>query len=204
MGLRIYGIAKSRTFRVLWAATELTIPYEHVEIGFADGSNKTPEYLAINPLGRVPAIEDDGLRLVESMAITLYLARKYGQKTIWPDTIEGEGQAFQWSFFGVTELEAHVNAWGYHTMVLAPEARDPAKAAAALEALKKPLAVLDQHLATRAFLLGEKFTVADLNLASVLYRALSMDLGAVPNVKRWLDRCYARDAARAARALREA
>jgi len=204
MSLRIYGVAKSRTFRVLWAATELTLPYEHVEISHTDGSNKTPEYLAINPLGRIPAMVDGGLKLVESMAITLYLARKYGAKTLWPQTIEGEGQAFMWSFFAVTELEANVNTWGYNTVVLAPELRDPARAKAAEEALQRPFKVLEDHLFTRAFLLGDHFSVADLNVASTLYRALAMNLAAFPSLKRWLERCYEREAARAVRALREA
>lgn len=73
--LKIYGILMSRAFRVLWMANELELDYENVPIHFADSSSKTPEYLAINPNGKIPAIEDGGLKLWESMAINLYLAK---------------------------------------------------------------------------------------------------------------------------------
>src|SRR5260370_13656850 len=83
-------------------ANELGLEYEHVPVHFGDGSAKTTEYLAVNPNGRIPAIDDDGLKLWESMAINLYLAKKH-DGALWPKTIEEEAQARQWSFWAITE-----------------------------------------------------------------------------------------------------
>jgi glutathione S-transferase len=101
--LRIYGIARTRAFRVLWIAKELDLDYEHLplEIGAA-GAGK-PDYLAINPNGRLPAIDDGGFVLWESLAITLYLAKKHGR--LYPRTLEGESKAWQWSLWSVQEVD---------------------------------------------------------------------------------------------------
>ena len=206
MTLRIYGIAASRAIRALWMAEELGIPYEHVPIHYRDdpdgpfGKNN-PGFRRANPLGRVPAIDDDGFGLSESMAINLYLARKHG-KGLWPATIEGEGLAFQWSFFAVTEIDPAINEWARHAIVLPEAERDPKVASAALEKLQRPLAVVDAALAQRPWLAGEAFTVADLNLAAAMFRARRMDHAARPNLARWLADCFARPAARRAWAMR--
>ncbi|HEU0216841.1 MAG TPA: glutathione S-transferase N-terminal domain-containing protein, partial [Stellaceae bacterium] len=76
--VKIYGVPRSRAFRTLWLAKELGLDYENVMIDFADGGTRQPAYLAINPNGHVPAIDDNGFVLWESMAINLYLAKKYG------------------------------------------------------------------------------------------------------------------------------
>ena len=206
MTLRIYGIAASRAIRALWMAEELGLAYEHVPIHYRDdpdgplGKNN-PQFRRANPLGRVPAIDDDGYTLWESMAINLYLARKHG-KGLWPATVEGEGLAFQWSFFAVTEIDPAINEWARHAIVLPDAERDPAVAAAALEKLQRPLAVIDAALAHRPYLAGGAFTVADLNLASALFRARRMDHAARPNLARWLADCFSRPAARRAWAMR--
>ena len=206
MTLRIYGIAASRAIRALWMAEELGLAYEHVPIHYRDdpdgplGKNN-PEFRRANPLGRVPAIDDDGYALWESMAINLYLARKHG-KGLWPATVEGEGLAFQWSFFAVTEVDPAINEWARHAIVLPEAERDPKVAAAALEKLQRPLALVDAALAHRPYLAGGAFTVADLNLAGALFRARRMDHAARPNLARWLADCFSRPAARRAWAMR--
>lgn len=201
MSLSIYGVAQSRAFRTLWMAQELGIPYEHVPVGFADGGCKQPSFLAINPNGRVPAIKDGGFALWESLAINLYLAKRYGG-ALYPTAIEDEAKAWQWSFWAMGEVEQPLGMWAYNTIVLPEEKRDAAKAAEGLRQLQAPLGVLEGALAGRAYLLGERFTVADLNLAAVMLRALRLDLSAYPNVKGWLERCTARPAAVAAIKLR--
>lgn len=77
MSLKIYGVARSRTFRTLWMAKELGLDYEHLTVDFATGETRTPAHLALNPNGHIPVIDDDGFVLWESMAINLYLAKKY-------------------------------------------------------------------------------------------------------------------------------
>lgn len=196
-GLQIYGIAASRTFRTLWMALELGLDLEQVPVGFGEDGVKSPSFLAINPNGRVPAIREGGFVLWESMAINLYLAKKYDHG-LYPRDLEDEARCWQWSFWTVTEIEQLTIVWASNCFVLPEEKRDAAKAADALTQLQRPLRVLDKALAESLFLLGPDFTVADLNLASAMFRALRMDLSAHPNVKIWLDRCYARPAAIAA------
>lgn len=206
MTLRIYGIAASRAIRALWMAEELGIAYEHVPIHYRDdpdgplGKN-APAFRRANPMGRVPAIDDDGLALSESMAINLYLARKHG-KGMWPATLEGEAAAFQWSFFAVTEVDPLMVEWASHAFVLPEDRRDPARAAAALEKAALPLGVVDRALSGRPFLTGASFNVADLNLAAAMFRARRMDHASRPGLARWLDACFSRPAARRAWAMR--
>jgi glutathione S-transferase len=206
MTLRIYGTPASRTLRVLWLVEELGIPYENVAIHYRDDPDgplgrNNPEFRRVAPLGRIPAIDDDGFPLFESMAINLYLARKHGHG-LWPGTLEGEALALQWSFFAVTEVDLLMVQWASHSFVLPEGKRDAAKAAEALEKLAKPLDVLESALARSPFLAGDAFTVADLNLAGAMYRARRMDLAARPNVARWIAACFGRPAAKRALAMR--
>ena len=206
MTLKIYGIAASRAIRALWMAEELGLAYEHVPIHYRDdpdgplGKNN-PDFRRANPLGRVPAIDDGGFALWESMAINLYLARKH-DRGLWPATVEGEGLAFQWSFFAVTEIDPDINTWAANAIVLPEDKRDPAKAQAALERLQRPLAVVDAALAHRPYLAGGAFSVAALNPAAALFRARRVDHAARPTLARWLGDCFARPAARRAWAMR--
>ena len=196
-----HGHGSPYSWRVWLALEHLGVPYELKVISFSDKDQLKPEFVAINPRHQVPTIVDDGYALWESMAINLYLARKHG-KGLWPATVEGEGLAFQWSFFAVTEIDPTINEWARHRIVLPEAERDPKVAAAALEKLQRPLAVVDAALAHRPYLAGGAFTVADLNLAAALFRARRMDHAARPNLARWLADCFSRPAARRAWAMR--
>jgi glutathione S-transferase len=194
--LKIYGIPASRTFRVLWCANELGLDYELVPTNFADGTSKTAEYLAINPNGKIPAIVDGELELWESMAINCYLARKQGGE-LWPKTPEGEAKLLQWSFWVVTMIEAPLLTVLLQDFVLPPGARDATARDAAEQELQAPLQVLDDALAPTGYLIGRSFSLADLNVASVLSwsRVTRLDLSAFPNVARWFQAAMARPAA---------
>ncbi len=204
MTLRIYGAARSRAFRVLWVAEELGLAYEHVPVEIAQAS-QDPTYLEVNPNGRIPAIDDDGFRLFESLAITQYLVRKHGGP-LQPASLQDEARLWQWSLWGANEIEIPLIMLTFHTKVLPEAQRDAKIAADGAAKLPRPMAVLDAHLAQREHLLGGGFTVADLNVASLLYTAWynKVDLGRWPNVQRWLERVFARPAALRARKLREA
>jgi glutathione S-transferase len=204
MSLRIYGIARTRAFRALWMAKELGLDYEHLPIEIGDAGARTPEFLAINPNGRLPVIVDDGFVLFESLAITLYLAKKHSDGVLYPGSLEGEARAWQWSLWAVTEVDRGVNIWSLHAVRLPEAERDAGKREEALKVLAAPFKVLDAAVGKQPYLLGDAFTVADLNVAAVISRAIDMDLRAVPDLKAWLFRCLERPAARAALALKTA
>ncbi len=133
--LRIYGIARTRAFRALWIAKELGLDYEHIPVEIGQAGARQPEYLAINPNGRLPAIDDGGFALWESLAITLYLAKKHGTGRLYPATLEGEAKAWQWSLWSVQEVDRGVNIWSLHAVRLPPADRDPQRLAEALKVL---------------------------------------------------------------------
>jgi glutathione S-transferase len=192
--IKLYGVPRSRTMRPLWMLEELGVPYENAKVSFV-GETRKPEFLRLNPNGHIPVLQDGDLVLWESMAINLYLARKY-DKGLWPKTVEGEGRAFQWSLWAMTELEEPVLTALVHRMFLPEAERDPKKADDAAERFKTPLGVLDAALAGRPHLLGDTFTVADLNVASVIAWAPlgGLDLSGARNVAQWVGRCTGRPA----------
>jgi glutathione S-transferase len=202
VSLRIYGIARTRAFRALWIAEELGLAYEHLPIEIGDAGAGSPEFRKINPNGRLPFIDDDGFVLFESLAITLYLARKHANGTLYPATLEGEAKALQWSFWAIAEVDRGVHIWSLHAVRLPPDERDAAKRDEALKVIAKPFGILDAAVARQPYLLGGAFTVADLNVAAVISRAIEMDLSAVPHLEDWLTRCLARPAAQKALALK--
>ena len=206
--LKIYGIPGSRAIRTLWLCRELGVPFEQVAVNFADPATKTPEFLAVNPSGKIPAIDDDGFALSESMAINFYLAKKH-KSPMLPGDLQGEARVLQWSFWVMTEVEKPL------LNVMLQRMKPPADPQAAqyfrernplnpelertsLETLEKPLTYLNAHLQGRDYLLGNAFTLADLNVASVMLWAprAKLDLSGKPNAKAWLDRCLARPAVR--------
>jgi len=200
--LRIYGIARTRAFRVLWIADEIGLDYEHLPIEIGDAGAGAPQFRKLNPNGRLPFIDDDGFVLFESLAITLYLAKKHSNGTLYPGSLENEAKTWQWSMWALNEVDRGVNIWSLHAIRLPEAERDGAKRDEALSVLLKPFRVLDAAVASQLYLLGDDFTVADLNVAAVISRAADMDLSAVPNLEAWLTRCLARPAAQKALALK--
>ncbi|MBX3026204.1 glutathione S-transferase family protein [bacterium] len=200
--ITLYGVPASRTFRPLWMLRELQLAFEHVPVNYADGGTRTAEFMKLNPNGHIPVLVDGSTVLWESMAINLYLARQYGAGTLWPASVADEGRAFQWSFWVMTEVEANLLQVLMHRRILPKDQRDAAVAAAGESKLAAPFGVLEGALRGRDYLLGAAFTVADLNVASVLsWAALAgIDLGRWPQLAAWLARCTDRPACRAARA----
>lgn len=203
MALKIYGVARSRAFRTLWMAKELGLDYEHVKIDFATGDTRTPGHLALNPNGHVPVIDDGGFILWESMAINLYLAKRHSAGGLYPSRLADEARAWQWSFWGMTEVERPVLTALFNRAILPEDKRDAAAADMAEKQLAQPLRVLDGALGASAHLLGDNFTVADLNVASILSwaRPAQIDMGPFPKAAEWLRICAERPATRAARQL---
>jgi glutathione S-transferase len=193
--IKLYGSVMSRAARSLWAAEETGIKYEQVPVAFGVETRK-PEYLKVNPNGHVPALDDNGTIVWESMAINLYLAEKYGKAPLWPSTVEGHGACYQWSLWGMTEVETPMIEVFQHRMMLPADQRDEKVALKGIETLKAPLKVLDEHLHKSEYLLGREFTIADLNVASVLTlaRFIQLDLSSTPTAHKWLQKCLERPA----------
>ncbi len=190
--MKLYGIPGSRALRSIWAIEEVGVDYELVPTHFL-GDSKKPDYLVLNPNGRIPTLVDGDLVLFESMAINLYLAKKYGGD-LWPKGEADQARAIQWSFWGMTELEPHLMAILLHRIMLPEEKRKAAVADAAARDIARPLDVLESHLADREYLLDGPFSIADLNVASVLSmaRMVGFDVSGWPKVATWLGRCTSR------------
>jgi glutathione S-transferase len=200
--LRIHGSARSRTQRTLWLLFELGIPYEHDDLLPRSPGTKTPEFLALNPNSRVPVIEDDGLVLSESMAINFYLAKKHNSP-LYPSDPRNEALALQWSFWETDRLDRTLANYLTHTTGLPEAERDKSIADAAWAEVEPAMNVLNGALSKTRWLAGADFSIADLNVAAALWRALAMDLGRWPAVNDWLTRCWDRPAGKRARAMRE-
>ena len=205
--LTIYGVYRSRASRNIWLANELGIPFKHVPVmqlyRLPDPAThgkvlhtKSPEFLKVNPNGHIPSIDDDGLVLHESLAINLYLARKHGGP-LAPANAAEDGQIAMWTLWAATEVEPQSIQ-----IVGSPTNPPPA----AVEALRAPFAVLDRALAATGWLVGGRFTVADINVAEVCRYAMPAKslFDAAPRVKAWLAQCHARPAFKAMMAKREA
>ena len=199
MTVKIYGPTASRASRALWIVNELGIPFEHVAVEMKDLKNA--EFLKINPNGKVPAMVDGEFKLFESMAINFYLASKYGRNGLFPVSLEDQALCYQWSFWGMTEVEKPLLTILIDQFMTPPDKRKPEAVADARNALPKPFAVLDGALKDREYLLGNSFTVADLNLAAICSWAkpIKFDFGPFPNVGAWLDLCLSRPAWKASR-----
>ena len=207
----IYGVYRSRASRNYWLLEELGIPFKSVPViqkgrvakpdaPDAPLHSRSPAFLEINPNGHIPSMDDEGLILQESLAINLYLAKKHGGP-LAPASMAEDGQMTMWSLWAVTEVEGHA------LKVMQNRTGNPPLAADGVEALRAPFAVLDKHLAVNGgWLVGQRFTVADINLAEcVRYAQVATELfDAAPNVKAWLAACHARSAFKAMWAKRDA
>ena len=190
----LYGTSGSRALRSLWGIEETGIAYTHVPVGYGADS-KAPGYLAVNPNGRIPALVDGDLTLFESMAINLHLARRYGG-ALYPDNPADEARAWQWSVWGISEIEPLQMQIVVQRLFTPEDKRDPKVVERASRGLQRPLKVLDAALAGRDWLLGAQFSVADLNLAGVMHLMKNVGFGYAEHahVQRWADACFARPA----------
>jgi len=192
----LYGHPFSRAHRVMWMLQELGLAFDHVPTDFLKGGTRDPAFLAINPNGRVPAYEDEDGRFCESLSINLYLAKKHGGP-LAPHGLIEDALATQWSLWVAAEIEKPLLFTCANLQLFAEDLRRPDELAIGYKRLDRPWTVLEAHLADRAFLLGDRFTVADLNVASVMALGVScgVPMQAYPRMKAWLTTCLERPAA---------
>jgi glutathione S-transferase len=200
----LYGVSGSRAIRSIWMAEELAaeigFEYDHVPTHFVDES-KTPEYKAINPNGRVPALVDGDVTMFESLAINLYLSKKY-DSVLSPRDLREDGLATQWSIWALTEMESAMITMITRHPNIAMFPYDAEIEAEAIATLDQPLKVLDAHLANHEFLVADRFMIADLNVAAqmALMRFVDYDLDPYPHVKEWVNKAWSRPSLAAAQA----
>jgi glutathione S-transferase len=198
MTLKIYGIGASRAMRCMWLADELAIPFQQIELAWGESGTKSAAFKKINPMGEVPAIEDDGFVLWESLAINLYLAKKQGGP-LAPATLQEDALMTMWSFWAATAIEPRAIEVYYNRVFYPPAERNEAAVQASLKSLAEPLSVLDQRLAG-GHLVGGRFTVADLNVAAIVFylTAVPEALDPYPRVMSWFQAIAQRPAWKAA------
>ena len=187
--LRVWGRVNSiNVQKVLWALAEVGVPYERIDAGMAFGLNDTPAYKVMNPNGLVPTIDDPGYVLWESNAIVRYLAAKYAPGTLYPEDVAARFHAEQGMDWQATTFNAAITPLFLGLVRTPPEKRDPAAIEAARDRTDACIAILDAHLADRAWMGGERFTMADIPAAAGANRWYRMPLerASRPHVERWL------------------
>ena len=193
--LQLYGNPRSRAMRCLWMLEEMGEPYQLIEKSTRADDLQSAEYLRLNPNARIPTLVDGEVVLWESMAINLYLAQKHEgpMHCAGPEVL---GLAAQWSFWAVLEMEGLLLDLLLHRAVLPEFARDASYAERDELLLRKPLGVLNDALVGHEYLVGNSFTVADLNVASILVwgKMARLDMSTLSEATRWLDGCLARSA----------
>jgi glutathione S-transferase len=203
MSIVIYGSIGSRASRCLWTAEETGAAYEWISITTLDGSNRKPDYLAINPSGKIPAMTDGDVVLTESMAINQYIALNYGQGGVWPNDRASQARVLQWTFWSATEIEYYIGAIFPHLVMKSAADRDQALVERLLGEMMPKFVELENALAGKDYVLGA-FTLADINLSVQTFSIVDrfgLDLAQYPNVRAWTERCRDRPARRKIDAL---
>ncbi|KFL52500.1 glutathione S-transferase family protein [Burkholderia pyrrocinia] len=191
--MKLYGFAGTRSQRALWGLKELDADFEFVSVNLLAGEHKRPEFLRINPAGKVPVLVDGDRVIPESAAIVLYLADKYPEKALLPIDPALRAQAYRWVMFAVTELEQPLWRITRHTFLYPPEKRSPADIELAREDFATMAAILDKHLEGREFIVGDTLTVADCVTAYLIDWASECNLiEPFPQLRAYLERLYAR------------
>ncbi|MBY4721914.1 MULTISPECIES: glutathione S-transferase family protein [Burkholderia] len=191
--MKLYGFAGTRSQRALWGLKELDADFEFISVNLLRGEHKRPEFLRLNPAGKVPVLVDGDLVIPESAAIVLYLADKYPEKALLPVDPALRAEAYRWVMFAVTELEQPLWRITRHSFIYPPEKRSPADIELAREDFRTMAAILDKHLEGREFIVGDTLTVADCVTAYLIDWAGECNLiESFPQLRAYLERLYAR------------
>jgi glutathione S-transferase len=191
--MRLYEFAPTRSIRARWTLQELGVDFESVTVNLVIGEHRRPEFLKINPAGRVPVLVDDNLVLTESVAIVLYLAEKYPHKGLVPTDIKQRAQVNRWLLFAATELEQPLWRISRHTALYPEYLRLPAEVSLARQDFTDMVVVMEDHMQGRQFIVGNTVTVADLVCAYTLDWANEVRLlDGCPQLLGYIERMYAR------------
>ena len=200
--LTIHGRANSiNVQKALWAADECGLAYDRRDVGGAFGGNDQDWYLAMNPNGVIPTIDDDGYVVWESNAIVRYLAARYGTLGLYPADPQDRGRAERWMDWQISTIQTGMTTLFWGLIRTQPEQRDLAAIEAARLATASLWARLDQHLASNAYVAGASFTMGDIPVGCMAYRWLNLpfrrdDLPELAHLRAWYDRLATRPAYR--------
>jgi glutathione S-transferase len=194
--MKLYGFGPTRSLRALWGLKELDADFEFVPVNLLAGEHKRPDFLRLNPAGKVPVLVDGDLVIPESAAIVLYVADKYRDRGLLPNDLKARAQAYRWVMFAVTELEQPLWRITKHTALYPEDKRLPADIALAKEEFIAMATLLDRHLEGRQFIVGDGVTIADCVTAHLIDWANELKLiNGFPQLRGYFERMYARPTA---------
>jgi len=194
--MKLYGFGPTRSLRALWGLRELGVEFEFEPVNLMAGENRSPEFLALNPAGKLPVLVDGDSVITESAAIVLYLAEKYPEKGLLPKDLRERAQVYRWVMFAMTELEQPLWRMAKHTAILPEDKRLPQDVPLAREDFLAMADVLERHMDGRRFIVGDRMTAADCVTAYLMdWANFDHLIDGFPNLRAYLDRMYARPAA---------
>lgn len=196
--MKIYYAPNTRAVRIVWLCNELGLPYELERFKLGDPAMRAPDYLAVHPMGRVPALRDGDATLYESGAIVQYLLARYGEGRLAPDVASADYPAWlQWLHYAEGMIMPHVNIIVVETVLLPPERRNRVNVDRSTRQLTRMLGAVDGALDGRDFLAGA-FSAADIMCghACIVASRLGADLADKPRLRGYIDRLEARPALR--------
>lgn len=191
--MKLYEFAPTRSIRVRWTLQELAVPFEAVQVRLPLGENRTPEFLKLNPAGKLPVLVDGDLVLTESVAIVLYLAEKFPEQRLLPTTLRERAEAHRWLLFAATELEQPLWRIARNEFVYPEAQRVAADVPNARREAQAAASIVDDHLRGREFMVGERVSVVDFVTAYTLDWAETAGcLQQCAHAAAYLQRMYAR------------
>ena len=197
--LKIWGrISSINVKKAVWAAQELGLNFERHEAGGVHGVVKTPAYVALNPNSQIPVMEDENYVLWESNVITRYLCAKHSPGNLYPSDLQQRFDAERWMEWQQTTVNPASRNGFWHLIRLPVDQRDPALIAQSNAQVELLMAMLDAHLSSRSFMVGERFTMADIPLGCEVQRwfGLPQSREKRPHIERWFAALLVRPAAR--------
>jgi len=193
VSMKLYEFGPTRSVRVRWTLQELGVDFESIPVNIMAGEHRRPEFLKINPAGRLPVLVDGDFVLTESVAIVFYLAEKYPDKGLMPTDIKQRAQVNRWLLFAATELEQPLWRIRRHTALYPEDQRLPGDVRLASQEFRTMSDVLEKHMQQRQFVVGDSVTVADFVVAYTLNWANEAKLlDGFPQLLVYMKRMYAR------------
>jgi glutathione S-transferase len=191
--MKLYEFAPTRSIRARWTLQELGVDFEPIVVDLVAGDHRRPEFLQVNPAGKVPVLVDGGLVLTESIAIVIYLAEKYPARALFPTDPLERAEANRWLLFTTTELEQPLWRIARHTAIYPERDRLPADVTLAGKEFRAMAEIVEQHMQQRQFVVGSTVTVADFVLAYTLDWGNEVKLlDHCPKLLAYMEEMYAR------------